>query len=71
MVIFFMIYFFYIIIMCGFDLSIDIENKLNEYKDVNKIYMLVLYGRYYLKFNSIKWYEENFYSCKLWLLVVG
>lgn len=40
-------------------------------EDVNKIYMLVLYGGYYLKFNSIKWYEENFYSCKLWLLVVG
>lgn len=32
MVIFFMIYFFNIIIMCGFDLSIDIENKLNEYE---------------------------------------
>lgn len=28
----FMIYFFYITIMCGPDLSTDIENKSNEYE---------------------------------------
>lgn len=57
--------------MCGPDLSTDIENKSNEYKDANKIHMPVLHGRHHSKFNSIKWYEENLHSCKLWSLAVG